>query len=98
MIAHAPRDGRAPVGRAAPSQARSELRRGYDARLDVLRTLTLEVTLCVIAGDSVPEIARFLQRSPSTVRRHIETAKGALGCANVAELRRRFRGPGPGAA
>jgi DNA-binding NarL/FixJ family response regulator len=70
---------------------RSGFQRGYDERLDVLATSTLEVALCLIAGDSVREIAVFLGLSPSTVRRRVEDAKAQLGCASVDDLRRSYR-------
>jgi DNA-binding CsgD family transcriptional regulator len=64
--------------------------RGFDERLDVLKTRTLQVVLCVIEGDDVRRTAEYLKLSPSTVRRNLELAKRVLGCPDVGELRRRY--------
>jgi DNA-binding CsgD family transcriptional regulator len=92
MVEFAHHGGRVPA-RHAPRTRPTAAPRGYDERLDVLRTLTLEVALCAIEGDSAAQIARFLGRSPATVRRHLETARAALGCDDIADLRRRFGDP-----
>jgi FixJ family two-component response regulator len=78
------------IGATAKRVPTESPRRGYDERLDVLKTQTLEVALCVIAGDDVRQIAAFLEISPSTVRRHAEIARQAFGCASLGEFRRRF--------
>jgi DNA-binding CsgD family transcriptional regulator len=98
MIGLAAGGGRATARRVTPSPTRAAARRGYHDRLDVLRTLTLEVALCAIAGDSVGETARYLELSPATVRRHIALALAELGCADVAELAGRFGAPEMAAA
>jgi DNA-binding NarL/FixJ family response regulator len=98
MIGLAFDGGRAPARRVAPSRTRRAASRGYHERLDVLRTLTLQVALCAIAGDSVGEIARYLELAPATVRRHVALAVAELGCADVAELSRRFGAPDPAVA
>jgi DNA-binding NarL/FixJ family response regulator len=98
MIGLACDGGRASARRIGPSPTRPTAHRGYDDRLDVLRTLTLEVALCAIAGDSVGEIARYLELAPATVRRHIALAVAELGCADVAELSRCFGAADPAVA
>jgi hypothetical protein len=56
--------------------------RGATARrlhLAALKTATLEVVLCALAGNSRDEIARYLGISPATVRRRLITALSGGG-------------------
>ncbi|MDB5441348.1 MAG: hypothetical protein JWM33_3775 [Caulobacteraceae bacterium] len=55
--------GRGLTGEITPKVAAFDLAR--------LKTRTLEVVLCALEGDTVAEIARFVDASPSTVRRHL---------------------------
>jgi DNA-binding NarL/FixJ family response regulator len=64
--------------------------RGFDERLDVLKTRALQVVLCIIEGDDVRRTAEYLHLSPTTVRRDLQEAKRVLGCADVEQLRRLY--------
>jgi DNA-binding NarL/FixJ family response regulator len=52
-----------------------------------LSTRQLEVLLCVIAGDTTAEIARYVQLSPSSVKRYIAVLFRGCGARCRPELK-----------
>jgi len=73
-----------------PREAR-RARRGFDDRLDVLKTRPLEIALCFLAGDSDRRVAERLDISVSSVRRYVRGLVAYFDCASRAELRARFQ-------
>ena len=65
----APSKGRARKGGACLADEILQTTANFD--LTQLKTRTLEVALCALEGDAVADIARFIDASPSTVRRHL---------------------------
>ena len=64
--------------------------RGFDARLDQLGTLDLEITLGYLAGDRPSEIARVFRLSACTVRRRLRAVSGYFDLDGPSDLRLQF--------
>ena len=65
--------GRRPTDAAAPARRSPRLRQAGQGRdLDRLDTRSMEITLCMLCGDSNRQIAQRLGVSLSTVKRHLK--------------------------
>ncbi len=63
---------------------------GFDARLNQLGTLDLEITLGYLAGDRPNDIAEVFHLSACTVRRRLRAVSDLFDLKRPADLRQQF--------